>query len=754
MRNWRFQAILEMKSNKRKRTQNSKITRYFGFEIKTDVPTEPEPPKEDCIYWHQNLATPVSKACCCTLKAAQFERALVEAANYLEGLLTSDELGAVQAYTTLGAEAKQLYTALFYRKTIWYQVDKLDYGNDNEANVNELIGHGLMETIQEGLDEGTDCSVYELLSSLTVERLQSLHEHLHGIVVVITGNDHNANIPSIMRQRLNPLFHIALERLELQRLSQYISQVLDVDRHKNRLVDSVFELLTCLRKTRNDFAFMSRFATLQRLRGGLTGDAWRDVVIPKDFPMYVRLKLKPQQVCLKLHRLVTFFACSDPDSQVTAGQFTGVVSTDGFCVFQSRPQLDDFDFAHQVLGVIKNLSGIGIANDLKTHIATELTDLALEKLGLSKDETVLTLVSRLISETNSPPYPDWKDDLIGKSNWFRVLYYAAEHLPKLSRGFVYCQILLQELFWYKRGHCWIGLIIVVNKHMQRKDLVPQLLMHALTDATVKTGKRAELEARAAKLGLIEFESHMNTLAAWENYGFTSAHFKYVQASAVSFYENGRLVFVLGDQQMRVEDYALEHYRAQGWAGFHSENSIFVVLFGLLMWDVIFAPVPEVFQTVCQLAPLDYKSPSFFASRAEMIHLHLQRLKECKNLGQHLAHIIGTHFGKASLFVSWWQVNQWSIPNLIQIAVGLGPGVLAEVCLRLSQDFRHYCSGFPDLALFNATSAKLVEVKSSNDRLSQQQRMWLTLLSKSGAEVEVLHFTDSVAKQSAFKPLKA
>lgn len=40
-------------------------------------------------------------------------------------------------------------------------------------------------------------------------------------------------------------------------------------------------------------------------------------------------------------------------------------------------------------------------------------------------------------------------------------------------------------------------------------------------------------------------------------------------------------------------------RTWGWKGYHCEGSIFRMLFSLLMWDVIFADVPNVFRNSFQ-----------------------------------------------------------------------------------------------------------------------------------------------------------
>jgi hypothetical protein len=41
-------------------------------------------------------------------------------------------------------------------------------------------------------------------------------------------------------------------------------------------------------------------------------------------------------------------------------------------------------------------------------------------------------------------------------------------------------------------------------------------------------------------------------------------------------------------------YALEENG--GWSGVHTESGVWTTLFGLLMWPVLFAPVPDVFRT--------------------------------------------------------------------------------------------------------------------------------------------------------------
>lgn len=74
------------------------------------------------------------------------------------------------------------------------------------------------------------------------------------------------------------------------------------------------------------------------------------------------------------------------------------------------------------------------------------------------------------------------------------------------------------------------------------------------------------------------------------------------------------------REISVEALALEQYQSEGWSGsvairrffadhrrFHSESGILVSLFVLLFYDVLFLPVPGVFQTEFQYVQIDQRS---------------------------------------------------------------------------------------------------------------------------------------------------
>ncbi|KAI9248276.1 hypothetical protein BDA99DRAFT_232249 [Phascolomyces articulosus] len=63
----------------------------------------------------------------------------------------------------------------------------------------------------------------------------------------------------------------------------------------------------------------------------------------------------------------------------------------------------------------------------------------------------------------------------------------------------------------------------------------------------------------------------------------------------------------------VEALSLDYYKKQGYTqGYHTEGGMISMLFILLFWDIVFAPMDGVFETSYQSAPLDMGSDAFYA----------------------------------------------------------------------------------------------------------------------------------------------
>ncbi|KAH7655823.1 Phosphodiesterase I protein [Dioscorea alata] len=174
----------------------------------------------------------------------------------------------------------------------------------------------------------------------------------------------------------------------------------------------------------------------------------------------------------------------------------------------------------------------------------------------------------------------------------------------------------------------------------------------------------------------------------------------------------------------VEQLALQYYAGDGgsWQGIHSESGIWMTIFGLLMWDIIFSGVPNVFHSKFQMAPLDLDTDDFYVAIKFHIEAHLKLIQDGK-AEEILTSSWKSHCGTSCRGVNW---ERHSLSELQTVVAYIGGHCLASLCRHLAQDYRSWSSGMPDLLLWrfhgdrDVGESKLVEVKGPRDRLSEQQ----------------------------------
>lgn len=190
----------------------------------------------------------------------------------------------------------------------------------------------------------------------------------------------------------------------------------------------------------------------------------------------------------------------------------------------------------------------------------------------------------------------------------------------------------------------------------------------------------------------------------------------------------------GDGECSVEEMCLSWYRSEGWKGYHSEGGIIRTLFAYLFFDIIFAYVPNVFQTAYQTCPLDLHTDSFYPTRISEIN---RRLAEISN-GEAERILRGVfdreHERRTCVVGLKWDFDIEDLAELVRCFPG---AALAAVCKVMAQEYRQRGGGVPDLILWRtepAPACMFAEVKSANDRLSDTQRLWVHVLTSAGVEV--------------------
>ncbi len=188
----------------------------------------------------------------------------------------------------------------------------------------------------------------------------------------------------------------------------------------------------------------------------------------------------------------------------------------------------------------------------------------------------------------------------------------------------------------------------------------------------------------------------------------------------------------------VERRTLDHLREQGFEGFFAENGLWRNLFGLLFWDIIFAPLPGVFQHRFQRGPLDLMTPQFKAKRESALASRLDWIR-AQSPQQLQAEALGVHdrkLGVACHLVAWGDPGRAAL----QTALDRVPGpALAKVFERLSLDLARYGRGLPDLFVFpkDKEGFELLEVKGPGDQLRPEQGRWIDYLNANGLPTTIV-----------------
>lgn len=200
-----------------------------------------------------------------------------------------------------------------------------------------------------------------------------------------------------------------------------------------------------------------------------------------------------------------------------------------------------------------------------------------------------------------------------------------------------------------------------------------------------------------------------------------------------------------NEPVAVEPMCLSHYRhALGWKGYHAEGSILRTLFGLLFSDVLFTYLPNVFQTAYQTCPLDLHTDAFYPARISEINARVNNLSN--GMAEEIIRNTWTeHYERRTCIVGvrW---DDYELEDLLEIARCFPGQALGTIMQVMAQEYAARGGGVPDLFLWKpptegsneAGDVMFAEVKSLNDRLSDTQRLWISVMLGAGIKVELCH----------------
>ncbi len=174
---------------------------------------------------------------------------------------------------------------------------------------------------------------------------------------------------------------------------------------------------------------------------------------------------------------------------------------------------------------------------------------------------------------------------------------------------------------------------------------------------------------------------------------------------------------------RVEAAAAAVLTADEGCAWHLENALPMGLFGLAYWDWVFAPVEGMFVNAFQTAPIDLFWPDFLEARRGLCPDPLE--SDDETLRASLLDACRTHRGVANRLVDWRVFDEDTLARLLE---GLGLDTVRKLVGFASSDLDNARRGFPDLTVVYAPGRfEFVEVKGPNDRLRDDQYLWIERL---------------------------
>ncbi|CAM6105052.1 unnamed protein product [Calypogeia fissa] len=273
------------------------------------------------------------------------------------------------------------------------------------------------------------------------------------------------------------------------------------------------------------------------------------------------------------------------------------------------------------------------------------------------------------------------------------------------------QLLSNKTIKSGRWGYWTVRLSVNLDHLRRKEESLQVAEEGVNDPWIRGGDLVALQRRVVRLG--------RPPRRWKKPPYAAALKRIckevqIQGRPLNCVTGMRSWFYGYDgQQCRVEELALQFFASEeggGWQGVHCEGGVWMTFFGLLMWDVLFSDVPDVFQTPFQTSPLDLDTEVFFPARQSLIEAQLAAIAE-GDIEALLANTWTRHKGTMCRGVNW---ERHSLEELQTIALCIGGPGLSTICKLLAEDHAGWTAGMPDLLLWRTpNSSNSKEVSTDN-----------------------------------------
>jgi hypothetical protein len=195
----------------------------------------------------------------------------------------------------------------------------------------------------------------------------------------------------------------------------------------------------------------------------------------------------------------------------------------------------------------------------------------------------------------------------------------------------------------------------------------------------------------------------------------------------------------GVESCGAEEFVARHFERQGYDAIKLESIPFHVLFGVFMWLVIQDPLDprvrvvsfgdrraferrEAGELIWALLPEDFGTSGYGKRRRRTVANHLAGVLEDRGKLQDLFDCWLSPSEKLRQYL--WAYQEESIRKARHVIDILPPTVVKSILGYLTQNYWGRYLGWPDLLLHRESEWFFAEVKSSGDKLSDDQKRWI------------------------------
>lgn len=193
-----------------------------------------------------------------------------------------------------------------------------------------------------------------------------------------------------------------------------------------------------------------------------------------------------------------------------------------------------------------------------------------------------------------------------------------------------------------------------------------------------------------------------------------------------------------DEAISAEEFGKRFLETQGYSVLFTESTPFHVLFGVFLWSLIehynderqrisFIPDRIAAQrgeyiNIGVHLPEDFGSPHYAKRRSQAIQQHFSQIKHDR---KYLLWLFDLWLPMSNNLRQYlWAYEESDINTAREIIKILKPDYVIRILRYLVGNYWGRYLGWPDLLAYKDDAVKFVEVKSSNDKLSEEQKRWI------------------------------